>query len=159
MKEVQGDKEVFDLQDVSKLNYTEQVLMEVMRLYPPSPLAVQRVANEDYHLNDSKLIPRDIPILIPLDALHRDTKYWTNPESFDPDRFSPERKGEFPALAFQPFGTGPRMCIGSRVALTEAKSFLALLLTKYRLVKCPLTDKVTDSSLISFKSNIVNTDI
>ncbi|UYV79668.1 hypothetical protein LAZ67_18000221 [Cordylochernes scorpioides] len=136
-------QDVFDPQDASNLHYTEQVLMEVMRLYPPSPVGVQRKANEDYLLDDSKLIPRSIPILAPLDALHRDTKYWANPETFDPDRFSPEKRYDFPYLSHQPFGAGPRTCIGRRVALTVAKTFLALLLTKYRLVKCHLTDKVT----------------
>ncbi|UYV80962.1 TBXAS1, partial [Cordylochernes scorpioides] len=140
VRKVQGDKDIFDPDDVGKLTYMEQVLSEVLRLYPPSPMAVQRLASKDYEVNGKK-IPKSIPFIVALDALHRSEKYWDNPEEFDPERFSPEQKANIPAFVYQPFGAGPRMCIGMRMANMVDKALLALILSKFRLVATSETDK------------------
>ncbi|UYV80965.1 CYP3A4 [Cordylochernes scorpioides] len=103
--------------------------------------AVQRLAIQDYEINGKK-IPKSIPFLVPLDALHRSEKYWNNPDEFDPERFSPEQKANIPAFVYQPFGAGPRMCIGMRMANMVDKALLALILSKFRLVASSETDKV-----------------
>lgn len=70
-------------------------------------------------------------IWIPTIAIQRDPQYFPNPNCFDPERFSDERKGEVQPFTYMPFGAGPRNCIGSRFALMECKAFLYYLLTSF----------------------------
>ena len=64
---------------------------------------------------------------------HRDPAVWTDPETFDPDRFEPERAGNRPKLAYFPFGGGPRICIGNAFAMMEAQLILATVARHWRL--------------------------
>lgn len=63
-------------------------------------------------------------------ALHRDPKYFPNPEKFDPERFSDENKHKIVPFSYVPFGSGPRNCIASRFALLEIKTLFVYLLSK-----------------------------
>jgi cytochrome P450 len=65
--------------------------------------------------------------------MHHHPAYWENPESFDPQRFLPERSAGRPRYAYFPFGGGPRMCIGNSLALTEAQLVLACVYQRYHL--------------------------
>lgn len=73
-------------------------------------------------------------ILIPTYAIHHDPRYFPNPEIFDPERFSDQNKSNILPYAYQPFGVGPRMCIGSRFALAEMKLVYIHLLRKYEIL-------------------------
>jgi cytochrome P450 len=64
---------------------------------------------------------------------HRNPDYWPNPEAFDPDRFTPERSAGRPQLAYYPFGGGPRLCIGMRMAEYQITLMLSTILQKYSL--------------------------
>lgn len=79
-------------------------------------------------------------ILVPLYTLHRDEKYWSDPDTFMPDRFLPENKDSIHPYSYLPFGEGPRNCIGMRFAWMEMKSVLVRMLQKYRIVKGPETN-------------------
>ncbi|KAH6936724.1 hypothetical protein HPB50_021011 [Hyalomma asiaticum] len=86
-------------------------------------------------------IPAGTSVMAAIEYIHRDPSSWEKPDTFDPDRFLPERrKGQNP-LAFQPFGAGPRNCIGMRFAQMELRFTLAHVLRKYRLVATPNSDK------------------
>jgi cytochrome P450 len=121
------------LADLSKLVYTRQVIDESMRLYPPA-WAFERQAIADDEVN-GYAVPKGTLIGMCMFTLHRNPKYWANPEGFDPDRFAPDaaEKNERPRWAYLPFGGGPRMCIGSAFATMEAVLVLAMFAGRYRL--------------------------
>ncbi|EEC02685.1 cytochrome P450, putative [Ixodes scapularis] len=76
-----------------------------------------------------------------VDYIHHDPDNWEDPYTFDPDRFLPENKHKFNPLAWQPFGAGPRNCIGMRFAQMEIRFTFAHILRKYRLVATENTEK------------------
>ena len=116
---------------VEMLGYTRRVIQEVLRLYPPTWLTA-RVAVEDVALA-GYTIPGGAIVLLSPYVTHRHPMVWEAPEVFDPDRFMPARAGARPALAYFPFGGGPRHCIGSAFATTEMQLIVASVVRRYRL--------------------------
>lgn len=123
--------EPVDAEHVSKLVYTRQVFSEAMRLYPPAPI-ITRTALQDFELGEY-LIPAGTVLIVPIYAVHRHASLWSDPEAFDPDRFSPEAAKARHRYAYMPFGAGPRVCIGNAFAVMEAVAILAVLLQQVRL--------------------------
>jgi cytochrome P450 len=109
---------------------------EAMRLYPPAPGVSNRVTLSDDEVGGEK-VKRGEVMLISTWALHRNPRYWDQPERFDPERFSPERSAGRPRFAYLPFGAGPHICIGMNLAITEAVLILATLARRYRLEMTP----------------------
>ncbi|OJH36348.1 cytochrome P450 [Cystobacter ferrugineus] len=122
-------------QDLSRLRYTARVFDESMRLYPPAWL-ISRVALADDVLGGYMLPRGSIVVMLPY-VIHRHPAFWERPDSFDPDRFLPERTGTRPRFAWLPFGGGQRMCIGSGLALLEGQMCLAMLARRYRFQLVP----------------------
>ena len=116
--------------DVPALRYTEMVVAETMRLYPPA-WALGRLALEDHEVG-GYTIPRGSLVLVSQYVIHRDPRFWPDPERFDPERFAPEAKAARPQFAYFPFGGGPRRCIGEGFAWTEAVLILATLARRWR---------------------------
>jgi cytochrome P450 family 6 len=88
--------------------------IETLRKYPPGPF-LPRECTKNYTLPGTDItIEKGTLIIIPVMGLHRDQKYYPDPEKFDPDRFSEEMKNNKPQFAYLPFGEGPRVCIGKR---------------------------------------------
>ncbi|XP_067124561.1 thromboxane-A synthase-like, partial [Centruroides vittatus] len=129
-----------DYSTVQKLQYLDQAFKEILRLYPPVYLFVDREANEDVVYGDI-FIPKGMIVQVPSFLLHRDPDYWDRPEEFCPERFAPEVARKNNALAWQVFGAGPRNCVGIRLAQMEAKLALAHILNKYRILPYEKTDK------------------
>ena len=151
VKDLYESEGKLDFNAVSKLQYMESVFNETMRIYPPVIGFVTRECLADYHYKGIT-IPKGSTVIIATHHLHHDPDYWPEPEKFDPERFSPERKHEIYPSSWQPFGSGPRNCIGLRFALFEAKLCLAKLLLNYRLEAGPKTEigKITtDAKLIT----------
>ncbi|KAM7296238.1 cytochrome P450 3A11-like [Ixodes scapularis] len=123
----------FSYDNVFSMRYLDQVISESLRFYPPVTGFITRTCQHDYEYNGLK-IPAGISVLIPPYQLHHDPNLWTEPEKFDPERFSAENKGSFDPMAFQPFGNGPRNCVGLRFAQLEMKLTLAKMLAKYRFL-------------------------
>lgn len=111
-------------EDLPRLELTERVLQEAMRLYPPA-WCLERTAVEDDEVG-GYTVPAGTTIAICPYVLHRNPSYWDNPEAFDPDRFLPERGAARSRFAYLPFGDGPRICIGKGFAMMEAKIVLAM---------------------------------
>ncbi|HEX8338709.1 MAG TPA: cytochrome P450 [Pyrinomonadaceae bacterium] len=122
-------------EDFPRLRYTEMVVAEAMRLYPPA-WAVGRLALEDHEVG-GYLIPRGSLVLVSQYVMHRDPRFWPDPERFDPGRFTPEAKSARPQFSYFPFGGGTRRCVGEGFAWMEAVLILATLARRWRLRLAP----------------------
>lgn len=125
---------------VSSLQYLDAVVNESLRLYPPGTLGVVREAKIDYKFQDI-IIPKGSTVCVPAYFIHRDPENWERPDEFEPERFLGDNKKKIDASIFQPFGEGPRNCIGMRLALYEVKYILAKLLINYRFEPGAKTEK------------------
>ncbi|APW96747.1 cytochrome P450 [Halobiforma lacisalsi AJ5] len=125
--------------DLSDLEYTEAVLRESMRLYPPVP-SIPRETTEELTLG-SYALPAGATVAPMQWTIHRDERFWDEPRSFEPERFAGD-DGDRPQFAYFPFGGGPRRCIGQQFALVEGTLILATLARQYRpeLVSDPDVD-------------------
>jgi cytochrome P450 len=119
------------LADLPNLAYTEMVVKEAMRLYPPTA-GVSREPVEDVVVGGYTL-PKGTMIIISAYAMHRNPRYFADPEAFIPERFSKENEANIPHYAYLPFGGGPRVCIGNQFALMEARLILATILSRWEL--------------------------
>jgi cytochrome P450 len=134
--------------DVSRLRYTENVMAESLRLYPPA-WAMGRYARNDFALGDY-FLPARTTVLISQFVTHRDPRYFPDPLRFDPDRFSAEGKAQRRKFTYFPFGAGPRQCIGESFAWMEGVLILATLAQKWRLRLVP-NHKVEPQPLITLR--------
>ncbi len=133
-------------QYLQKMAYTTAVLNESMRLYPPAWITDRENIDDDFLLGHQ--IKKDTLIGVSFYELHRNPKYWKNPEVFDPERFLGEQK-KHSMQYFYPFGAGPRMCIGFGFALYEMSLAIAHIVSKYHIVS---TRKAIDvNPLITLK--------
>ena len=119
------------VEHVERLVYTKQVIEESLRLYPPA-WATGREVLEDFELRGHR-VAKGTQLIMAEWVVHRDPRWFPDPEAFDPDRWTPERRRELPRYAYFPFGGGPRVCIGSHFAMLEATLLLALILPRYHL--------------------------
>ncbi len=111
------------------MSYTQQVLEETLRLYPPVWLFTRRSHEED-QLDDYDVPPGTDIYLSPF-LLHRTERYWPEPSAFDPDRFAQADKADKDRPYF-PFSLGPRRCLGEYFSFLEMKVHLGLLLPRFR---------------------------
>lgn len=121
------------LDDLRALEYTRMVIDETMRLYPPAWVIGRHSLGDDeidgYH------IPKGLNTLIPVYAIHRDKRYWDEPEKFIPERFSKEKTKSYHKFLYFPFGGGPRLCIGNNFALMEMQLIVPMIVQHYKLRK------------------------
>ena len=114
--------------DLPRLRLTTAVIDEVLRLYPPAYSLFLRQAVEPVELDGAAIRVGDLVQVVP-HALHRDPRWFADPDSFDPGRFL--TAPTWPRYAYLPFGAGPRVCIGQNFALMEASLVLATLLQRW----------------------------
>lgn len=112
-------------EDLPQLPYVRMVFQESMRL-TPSIWAIERHAKEEDVVGPYR-IPAHATVVASPYVMHRDPRYWRNPEEFDPLRFLPEEEKKRPQYAYFPFGGGPRRCVGLRVGLLEGQIMIATL--------------------------------
>ncbi len=115
---------------IDRLACCRQVLQEAMRLYPPAA-AIGRRAKAAMRLGAMEITAKT-RVHIPVFALHRNRRFWHEPNAFEPDRFAPEQAKARPRYAYLPFGGGPRICIGAAFAMLEATVILATLVRAFR---------------------------
>lgn len=121
-----------DAADLPGLRLLTQTLQETMRLYPAAPLLISRRTTRAMTLGRWQLPARTM-IAIPVQQMHHDARWFEQPQAFRPERFAPGAP-EIPRGAYLPFGTGPRVCLGQHLAMTEMLVVAALLLQRYELV-------------------------
>ncbi len=117
-------------EDLPSLPYTEQILQEAMRLYPPAYVLARR-ADRDTEIGGYS-VPAGSEVVLWLYMSHHDARWFPEPEAFQPERFQDEAREQRPKLAWLPFGGGPRACIGQEFAMTEARLILATLAQSFR---------------------------
>jgi len=121
--------------DLARLPYSLQVIKETLRYYPPSG-GIARQALQEIEIG-GYTFPKGQLVMLPMYATHRIPEYYPDPERFDPERFSVENEKKLPRYAYWPFGAGPRVCIGSHLAMMEMHLVLALLVQQVRLELVP----------------------
>ena len=123
------------LADLRNLPYTLMVIKETMRIEPTVAMLPRALLGEvelgGYHLEKNSVI------FIPPYVVHRDPRWWKDPEKFDPERFSEANESDIPKYAYLPFGGGPRICIGNHFSLMEAQILLAMIVGRYRVCHVP----------------------
>jgi cytochrome P450 len=117
--------------DLPNLKYVERVFSEAMRLYPPA-WGIGRRNLEEYRIGDHLVPPRTVILMSPY-VVHRDPRWYPEPDRFLPDRWLPEEVAKRPKFSYFPFGGGARVCIGERFAWMEGVLLLATLAQKWRL--------------------------
>jgi cytochrome P450 len=123
------------MDDVARLKYTEMVLTEAMRLYPPA-WAIGRLATKDHEIG-GYVVPDGSLVLLSQYAMHHDARFFPEPERFDPQRWTTDAREARPQFSYFPFGGGPRRCIGEGFAWMEGILLIATLAQKWRMRLVP----------------------
>ncbi|BES94576.1 cytochrome P450 [Nesidiocoris tenuis] len=126
-----SDREV-NRDDLSRMDYLEMCIKEALRLYPPVSYMSRRV-NEDTTMPKGDVVPKDAFFAILPYIVHRNPKYFTDPERFIPERFTPEECVKRHPFAYIPFSAGPRNCIGQKFAMMEMKVVVSRILRNVKI--------------------------
>jgi cytochrome P450 len=119
------------LEDLARLPYTDQVITESLRLYPPA-WGMARLAVEDHEIATYP-VKKGMGVAMAQWVVHRDPRWFDAPEEFRPERWEGDLLRRLPRFAYFPFGGGPRQCIGNTFALMEAALILATIAGKFRM--------------------------
>jgi cytochrome P450 len=134
LDEVLGAHEA-TIADLPMLKYTEQMVKESMRLYPPA-YGLGREAIEDSEIGGYQ-IPKGTQVFMFQWATQRDSRFFDEPLQFRPERWTPRFEGSLPKYAYFPFGGGPRACVGASFAMMEIILVLATIGQRFRLELVP----------------------
>ena len=138
------NSEVGEAEDLSKHPFSERVILESMRLYPPV-WVYGRISNGPDEFLGYPIQKNQIITVAPY-VLHRNPAIWPNPEGFDPDRFLSDR----PKGSYVPFAHGPRQCIGNHFAMMEARLLLTTITAQVRLNLLAGT-RITPEALVTLR--------
>ncbi|OCT84978.1 cytochrome P450 4B1 [Xenopus laevis] len=136
IRELLGDRETMEWDDLGQIPYTTMCIKESLRLYPPVP-GIGRRLSKPITFCDGRSLPEGAGIIVSIYSINRSPSLWKDPEVFDPLRFSPENSDNRHPHAFIPFSAGPRNCIGQNFAMNEMKVAVALTLQRYELFPDP----------------------
>ena len=134
--------------DLPRLKYAEMVVTESMRLYPPA-YAIGRQAVKATEIAGHSIAPGDI-FVAPTWVVHRDRRWFEEPEAFRPERWAGDLARRLPRYAYFPFGGGPRQCIGNGFAQMEAVLLLAAIAQRFRLTPVP-GQRITPTPYITLR--------
>jgi cytochrome P450 len=134
LDQVLGDRDA-TMPDLPRLKFTEQILKESMRLYPPA-FGLGREAINDCEIGGFP-VPAGTQVFMFQWATQRDGRFFTDPLAFKPDRWTEDFEARLPKYAFFPFGGGPRSCIGASFAMMEMILVLATIGQKFKLELVP----------------------
>ncbi len=123
---------------LERLTYTEAVVLEAMRLYPPA-WGIAREALAPVEVGGFQF-PTGASFVMSPWVVHRDPRWFAEPEAFKPERWQGDLQRQLPKFAYFPFGGGPRVCIGNRFAMMEAKLVLASAVRRFRFEPTAETD-------------------
>jgi cytochrome P450 len=132
MQQVLGENSEPGYDECHNLKYMEAVINETLRMYPPVHI-LSRQSDRGFDVNGVQ-VPAKTAIVIPVLNIGRDPEFYPDPDSFKPERFLAGSKQEVDPLSFLPFGYGPRICIGMRLAMMEMKIALVHILRSVKIV-------------------------
>ena len=124
-----------EVTDIPNLPYTDGVLKESLRLFPPA-WCITRVALRECEIG-GYAVPAGTSLSVSQWVVHHDPRYFEDPEAFKPQRWENDLSRRLPAFAYFPFGGGPRRCLGYSFAMTEAVLIIAALASKFRFSLAP----------------------
>ncbi|XP_017867894.1 PREDICTED: cytochrome P450 4p1-like [Drosophila arizonae] len=144
-----------DVNQLSKLKYLECFIKETMRLYPSAP-SISRQTTKDTELANGLILPANAQIVLNMYELHRNPKYWNSPEEFQPERFLPENSKDRHTYAYMPFSAGQRNCIGQKYAMLEIKTFMTVIIKRFKIMPVfdPKDLRLSLGITLGFKNNI-----
>jgi cytochrome P450 len=134
--------------DLARLPYSEHVVTEAMRLYPPA-YALGRQAATPTEIAGHP-VAKGLIVVIPTSVVHRDGRWFEDPEAFRPDRWEGDLARRLPRFAYFPFGGGPRQCIGNTFAMVEAVLLLVSIAQRFRLTLVP-GERVTPTPYVTLR--------
>lgn len=143
LDELLGSQGKVTFQSLREMPILENVLKEVLRLHPPLIILMRQVS-KDLHFKDYVIKAGEMVWACP-PVTHRLSKLFSNPHSFDPDRFSPARKEDRNLMAYQPFGGGKHKCSGNAFAMFQIKAIFATLLRRYEFELVDAPDSYVDN--------------
>ncbi|KAB0798146.1 hypothetical protein PPYR_09139 [Photinus pyralis] len=141
---------------VLHLDYLDMVVSESLRKWPPTVL-IDRKSVRSFTIDAEQIwdttttFKENTLCLIPIFAIHRDKKYYPNPDEFVPERFSSTNRDNIVPNTYMPFGFGPRNCIGSQFALLEIKTAVLYLVHEFEIVCTPKTKHPVKLSRTGFQ--------
>ncbi len=119
-----------DFSNVNDLTYTKKIIDETLRLYPAAWAFFRITATDDVYENLE--IPARSYLMICPYTLHRNPKIWDEPELFNPERFESINIPDLPMMGYIPFGDGPHICIGKKLAILQAQIILGMISQKFK---------------------------
>jgi cytochrome P450 len=134
--------------DLPNLPYTEMIIKESMRLFPPA-WTTTREAARDTTLGGFPIKKGRI-LMVNIYGIHHDARFFDDPWTFNPERFSPENEKNIQKYAYFPFGAGPRVCIGNAFAMMEGRLILATMGQRYQF-DLPSDQKVEPMRMFTLK--------
>lgn len=147
-------------EQINGMKFLEMIVSEALRKWPSFRIT-SRECTKEYTLEDeetgkSYVIAQGTELLLPIGAIQNDPRYFADPDKFDPYRFSDDNKVNIVTGSYIPFGFGPRMCVGSRYAILDAKMLLFFILSKFEITKCDETPKKMElaTGLTGFRNKI-----
>nr|XP_026493408.1 cytochrome P450 6B6-like [Vanessa tameamea] len=124
---------------IKEMHYLEWTFKEAMRIFPSLGFLMRKCAQK-YTFEDLDLtIDEGVRVIIPIQAMQNDSKYFDNPNEFRPERFDPKNYNGENKYVYLPFGVGPRACIGERLGLMQSLAGLAAVLSRFTVRPAPST--------------------
>ncbi|XP_075972264.1 cytochrome P450 4g15-like [Anticarsia gemmatalis] len=120
--------------DTLEMKYLERVILESLRMYPPVPIIARKLNRDVKIVTNNYVLPKGSTVVVGTYKIHRSTKYYKDPDTFNPDNFLPENTSNRHYYSYIPFSAGPRSCVGRKYALLKLKILLATILRNYKCV-------------------------
>ncbi|CAH2062931.1 unnamed protein product, partial [Iphiclides podalirius] len=133
--EIFGDSDrPVTFEDTLHMKYLERVIFESLRMYPPVPIIARKLKRDVKIATNNYVLPAGATVVIGTYKIHRNPKYYKNPDVFDPDNFLPENTQNRHYYSYIPFSAGPRSCVGRKYAILKLKVLLSTILRNYKMV-------------------------